>query len=57
MTPWQRAFFKTMKTEMVYHHKSATRQQAQLTVFKYIVCFYNRKWRHSALGCLIPCRY
>ncbi len=51
------SFFKTMKTEMVYHCKFATRQQARLAVFEYIEGFYNRKRRHSALGYLAPCQY
>ena len=51
------SFFKTMKTEMVYHHKFATRQEARLAVFEYIESFYNRKRRHSALGYLTPCQY
>ena len=50
------SFFKTMKTEMVYHHKFTTRQQARLAVFEYIEGFYNRKRRHSALGYLSPCQ-
>ena len=50
------SFFKTMKTEMVYHHKFATRQEARLAVFEYIEGFYNRKRRHSALGYLTPCQ-
>ncbi|CAM3887658.1 IS3 family transposase [Pontibacter korlensis] len=48
------SFFKTMKTEMVYHHRFATRQEAGLAVFEYIEGFYNRKRRHSALGYLTP---
>ncbi|MCC9138678.1 IS3 family transposase, partial [Pontibacter silvestris] len=51
------SFFKTMKSEMVYHHRFATRQQAQLAVFEYIEGFYNRKRRHSALGYLTPSQY
>lgn len=51
------SFFKTMKTEMVYHHQFATRQEARLAVFEYIEGFYNRKRRHSALGYLTPCQY
>ena len=51
------SFFKTMKTEMIYHRKFATRQQARLAVFAYIEGFYNRKRRHSALGYLTPCQY
>ena len=51
------SFFKTMKTEMVYHHQFATRQEASLAVFEYIEGFYNRKRRHSALRYLTPCQY
>ncbi len=51
------SFFKTMKTEMVYHHQFATRQQARLAIFEYIEIFYNRERRHSKLGYLTPCQY
>ena len=51
------SFFKTMKTEMVYHHQFTTKQQARLAVFEYIESFYNRKRRHSKLGYLTPCQY
>jgi putative transposase len=51
------SFFKTMKTEMVYHHQFTTRQEAKLAVFEYIESFYNRKRRHSALGYLTPCQF
>lgn len=51
------SFFKTMKTEMVYHHQFATKQEARLAVFEYIEGFYNRKRRHSKLGYLTPCQY
>ncbi|WP_299762629.1 IS3 family transposase [uncultured Pontibacter sp.] len=51
------SFFKTMKTEMVYHHQFTTRHEARLAVFEYIASFYNRKRRHSALGYLTPCQY
>ncbi len=50
-------FIKTMKTEMVYHHKFATRQEASLAVFEYIEGWYNKKRRHAALGYLTPCQY
>ncbi len=51
------SFFKTMKTEMVYHHKFTTRQEARLAIFEYIEIFYNRERRHSTLGYLTPCQY
>jgi transposase InsO family protein len=48
------SFFKTMKTEFIYHRKFATRQEARLAVFEYIEGWYNRKRRHSALGYQTP---
>ena len=43
------SFFKTIKTELIYHHKYKTRMEAELQIFKYIETWYNRKRRHSAL--------
>jgi transposase InsO family protein len=51
------SFFKTMKTELIYHPKFATRQEARLAVFAYIEGWYNRRRRHSALGYLTPCQF
>ncbi|MCC9168584.1 IS3 family transposase [Pontibacter sp. XAAS-A31] len=51
------SFFKTLKTELIYHRKFATRQEARLAIFAYIEIFYNRKRRHSALVYLTPCQY
>jgi putative transposase len=48
------SFFKTLKTEMVYHRKFETRTQAKLEVFDYIEAWYNRKRRHSSLGYMTP---
>ena len=48
------SFFKTMKTEMVYHEDFKTRDQAKLGIFEYIEVWYNRKRRHSTLGYLTP---
>lgn len=44
------SFFKTLKTELVYHQDYETRKQAELAVFDYIETWYNRQRRHSALG-------
>jgi len=44
------SFFKTIKTELIYHHKYKTRMEAELQVFKYIETWYNKKRRHSALN-------
>lgn len=51
------SFFKSMKTEMVYHVKFETRRQAKLAVFEYIEVWYNRERRHSTLGYLTPCEF
>ncbi len=48
------AFFKTLKTELVYHHRFDTRNQAEIAVFEYIETWYNRKRIHSSLGYLTP---
>jgi len=43
------SFFKTLKTELVYHRKYQTRKEAELSIFEYIETFYNTKRRHSHL--------
>ncbi len=48
------SFFKTMKTEMVYHENCQTKVQTRLAVFEYLEVWYNRKRRHSSLGYLTP---
>jgi putative transposase len=44
------SFFGTLKTELVYRTKFATREQAKAAVFEYIEVFYNRFRLHSAIG-------
>lgn len=51
------SFFKTLKTELVYHEEYLTRAQARLAIFEYIEGWYNRKRRHSALGNNSPQHY
>jgi putative transposase len=51
------SFFKTLKTELVYHRKFATRAEATGAIFEYIEVFYNRKRRHSSLGYVSPEEY
>jgi transposase InsO family protein len=48
------SFWGTLKTELVYHRKYRTREEARQSIFKYIECWYNRKRRHSALGYKSP---
>jgi putative transposase len=43
------SFFKSLKTELIYHQDYKTRKQAELAVFDYIEAWYNRQRRHSAL--------
>jgi putative transposase len=51
------SFFKSIKTEMIYHFKFKTRREAKLAVFEYIEVWYNRKRKHSTLGYLSPEEY
>jgi transposase InsO family protein len=48
------SFFATLKQELVYHRQYQTRQEARQDIFESIQVWYNRKRRHSALGCLSP---
>jgi transposase InsO family protein len=50
------SFFKTMKTEMVYHHTFENMQQAKLSLFEYIEIWYNKQRIHSAIGYKTPCQ-
>lgn len=43
------SFFKTLKVELIYHHKYQTRKEAELSIFEYIETFYNTKRRHKQL--------
>jgi putative transposase len=51
------SFFHTLKTEWVYGLKYNTRQEAKVSLFRYIEIFYNRQRRHSALQYMNPCQY
>jgi putative transposase len=48
------SFFKTLKTEMVYHREFKGKQEAKLAIFEFIEVWYNRKRRHSSLEYLSP---
>lgn len=48
------SFFHTLKTEVIYHEKYLTRNQARQSIFEYIEMFYNRKRKHSTLGYRSP---
>jgi len=51
------SFFRTLKTELIYHEQYATRIKASASIFEYIEVFYNRQRRHSTIGYLSPEEY
>lgn len=51
------SFFGTLKRELVYHRRYATRKEATQDIFEYIEVFYNRQRRHSTLGYHSPAEY
>lgn len=53
----QESFFKTLKTELVYHCDYQTRDEAKKSVFEYIEVFYNRQRRHSFIGYMSPAEF
>jgi putative transposase len=44
------SFFKTLKTELIYHNNYTTKEQAALSIFEYIETFYNTTRRHQHLN-------
>ena len=50
-------FWGTMKNELVYHRRYATREQAIGEITEYIEIFYNRQRRQKRLGYLSPVVY
>ena len=48
------SFWGTLKTELVYHERYATREEARSSIFEYIEVFYNRVRRHSSIGYVSP---
>ncbi|NLW29824.1 MAG: IS3 family transposase [Fibrobacter sp.] len=51
------SFFKTLKTELIYHVKLLDLNHAQHVLFDYIEGFYNCKRIHSKLGDLSPAEF
>lgn len=51
------SFWATLKTELIYHERFITREEAQAKIFEYIEVFYNRKRRHSSLGSKSPAEF
>ena len=50
------SFFKTLKTELIYHRKFATIAEAKIAIFEYIEIWYNNQRLHSAIGYKTPCQ-
>ena len=48
------SFFGSLKRELVHHEKYKTREEAKLSIFKYIETFYNTKRLHSYLNYVSP---
>jgi putative transposase len=48
------AFWSSLKYEVVYHRRFATRAEARSAIFDYIESFYNRTRLHSSLGYVSP---
>jgi putative transposase len=51
------AFWSSLKNELVYRRRFATRAEARAALFDYIEVFYNRTRRHSSLGYQSPLDY
>ena len=51
------SFFHTFKTELVYHRRYTTREEARQDIFEWIEVFYNRVRRHSTLGYRSPAEF
>ena len=47
----------TLKREWIKRHRYTSRDQARLSIFRYIETFYNPRRRHSALAYLSPAEY
>ena len=48
------SFFHSIKIELIYAERYATREIAKQSIFQYIEVYYNRVRRHSALGSKAP---
>lgn len=48
------SFFRTLKVELIYQNKFATREEAKKIIFEYIEVFYNRERLHSGIGYMTP---
>jgi putative transposase len=51
------SFWSTLKYELVYHHRFASRAEARTAIFDYIETFYNRIRLHSSLAYQSPTNF
>jgi putative transposase len=51
------SFFGTLKTELIYHERYATRKEAAQALFEYLEGFYNTTRLHSSLGYQSPLEF
>lgn len=51
------SFFRTLKTELVYHESYRTRMEAKSSLFEYMEGFYNLVRKHSYLGYRSPVQF
>jgi transposase InsO family protein len=51
------SFFSSLKYELVYHHRFATRALARTAIFDYIETFYNRTRLHFSLDYQSPIKF
>jgi putative transposase len=48
------SFWNSLKYEVVYHRRFATRAEARSAIFDYIEAYYNRTRFHSSLDYMSP---
>jgi len=48
------SFFHSIKIELIYTERYATRENAKQSIFQYIEVYYNRLRRHSSIGSIAP---
>lgn len=48
------SFHSIIKKELIHHKKYQTRDEAEMSIFHYILSFYNHKRIHSTLGYVSP---
>uniref|UniRef100_UPI00117E5D32 IS3 family transposase n=2 Tax=Wolbachia endosymbiont of Nilaparvata lugens TaxID=357143 RepID=UPI00117E5D32 len=51
---FQRAFFSSLKRELLIDTSQHSAQQAKTAIFEYIEIFYNKQRRHSTINYCIP---